>query len=168
MFAIRTVNHSELQLLEPVRILFRAYADFLRQSGGHQSFRYDQFEQEISALPGPYVESGGELLAAVTKHQEVAGCIAFRAFPEAGSTLPCCELKRLFVRPEYRRDGLAKALVQTSLEHARSAGYVLARLDTHPATMPRAHRLYLQEGFTEYHDPDHDKDNGLVFLQRVL
>ncbi len=153
-------------LLESARALFTRYGDFLRLSSGHQAFRFDRFEQEILDLPAAYTTDNGEVLVAMDE-TAVAGCIAYRAFP--GSKDPnVCEIKRLFVAPEFRGRGIAKRLITVALDRARSKGYQVARLDTHPSTMPAAHQIYLEVGFVEYEQQNSDAGAGLVFLQRSL
>ena len=97
----------------------------------------------------------------------VAGCIAYRAFPDSIDP-NCCEIKRLFVAPEFRGRGIAKRLITIALDRARSKGYHLARLDTDPSTMPAAHQIYLEAGFVEYERQNSDGGAGLIFLQRSL
>ena len=153
-------------LLESVRALFTRYGDFLRLSGGHEAFRFDRFEQEIRDLPAAYTTDNGEVLVAI-EESAVAGCIAYRAFP--GSRDPsCCEIKRLFVAPEFRGLGIGIRLITVALDRARSKGYRLARLDTDPSTMPAAHQIYLEAGFVEYERQNSDGGAGLIFLQRSL
>lgn len=167
MFAVEPLAlTADPRHLDSVRALFHRYADFLRSSGGHPAFRFDRFEQEILALPAPYATDNGELLAA-TQESAVIGCIAYRTFPDAADPT-CCEVKRLFVAPEFRGHAIGRRLIRTAIDRARSRGYRLARLDTHPATMPSAHRLYLEEGFLEYEHPNPDAGTTLIYLQKSL
>ena len=61
------------------------------------------------------------------KDGKAAGCIALRKLSDSA-----CELKRLYVRPEFRRKGIAAALVSRILSEARSIGYREIYLDTLP------------------------------------
>jgi len=57
-----------------------------------------------------------------------------------------CEIKRMFVVPEARGRGVARALLHALEDEARRLGYAIARLDTGPR-QPHARRLYEGEGY---------------------
>jgi putative acetyltransferase len=159
-------DDSDPVVLESTRALFRAYGDFLRNSGGHQSFRFDRLEKEIVQLPGPYKTKNGAVLAAIEESAAV-GCVAYRMF--SGSVDPdACEVKRLFVAADFRARGVGKLLVAEALKRACSRGYKHAYLDTDPVTMPAAHKTYLKMGFVEYEERDLDTGAGLVYLRKSL
>jgi GNAT superfamily N-acetyltransferase len=79
-------------------------------------------------------------------HGEPAGFIAWRTLPAAVAA-DAWELKRLWVRPQARGLGLGRALTQAALDRAAAAGCKAVYLDTVPAAMAAAYRLYLQMGF---------------------
>ncbi len=135
-------------ILESARSLFLAYGDFLRGSGEHPSFRFDRLEQEANDLPAAYEENNGVVLVAA-EGDSIIGCIAFRAFRGCAEE-GCCEIKRLFVLPEYRGLGIGLRLSAAALELAGGKGYRCAYLDTEPVVMRAAHRTYLKVGFVEY------------------
>ena len=85
----------------------------------------------------------------------LAGCCALRQidnvdYPNA------CEMKRLYVRPAFRRLGLGRVLAEAILDAARQAGYTCVLLDT-LSDMETARALYTDLGFEEippyYHNP---------------
>jgi GNAT superfamily N-acetyltransferase len=57
-----------------------------------------------------------------------------------------CEIKRMFVIPEARGRGVARALLEELERRARALGYAVARLDTGPR-QPRAQRMYERAGY---------------------
>ena len=136
---------SPLALLESARSLFLAYGDFLRSSGEHPGFSFDRLRQEAHDLPAVYEGGNGAVVVAGVEGSSI-GCIGFRACAEED----CCEVKRLFVLPEYRGSGIGLRLAMAALELARLKGYKFACLDTEPLTMVAAHRTYLNIAFVEY------------------
>jgi putative acetyltransferase len=123
--------------LSIVRRLFREYEASLSAD-----LCFQDFESELRSLPGPYVPPEGELLLGKVGGR-IAGCAGLRRGPAHTG-----ELKRLFVRPEFRTFGLGRALVRHVLSLARSHGYRGLVLDTLPE-MEAARRLYPTLGFHE-------------------
>lgn len=118
--------------------LFRAYAAALPIELGYQDF-----DAELAALPGKYAPPAGELLLAKDEFGEPLGCVAVRPFPEDG----CCEMKRLYVAPAARGEGIGGFLVDAIINKATRLGYTEMRLDTLP-DMASAIALYEDAGFT--------------------
>jgi len=117
--------------------LFREYA-----AGLGFPLDFQDFEEELQRLPGPYAPPGGTLLLAEFKG-ELAGCVGLR--PLDSHT---CEMKRLYVRPGCRGFGVGRRLVERVVEEGRSKGYRRMRLDTVPR-MIEAIALYRRFGFSE-------------------
>ena len=107
---------------------------------------FQNFEAEIASLPGDYAPPTGQLLLAYVGG-ELAGCGALRHFADADDA-NACEMKRLYVRPAYRRFGLGRLLAQALLDEARRAGYSAILLDTLD-DMEAARELYASLGFVE-------------------
>lgn len=135
---LRITQASTQSDIEQARRLFEEYA-----AGLGISLCFQNFEQELANLPGDYAPPRGRLLLA-REYDQLVGCIALRPL---GSTT--CEMKRLFVRPEYRHKGLGRILVEAIIKEARQIGYTHMRLDTLPGRMDRAIALYRSTGFVE-------------------
>jgi ribosomal protein S18 acetylase RimI-like enzyme len=139
--------------LAETRRLFREYAESLGFN-----LHFQQFEEEMASLPGTYVPPGGALLLA-SWDGRIAGCVGLRSFDG-----PVAELKRLYVRPEYRSHGIGGALSRAALARARKSGYRSVRLDTLP-TMQAALRLYRGLGFREIPAYRYNPIPETVFLE---
>ena len=110
------------------------------------SLCFQGFDAEIAGLPGDYAPPKGlMLLARGTAGGEFIGCVAVRPVPGVPDM---CEMKRLFVRPGFRRFGLGRLLAQALLDEARGAGYSAMLLDTLD-DMEAARELYASLGFVE-------------------
>jgi GNAT superfamily N-acetyltransferase len=107
------------------------------------SLCFQNFAEELANLPGDYAPPRGRLLL-VREFDQLMGCVALRPL---GPTI--CEMKRLFVRPEYRDRRLGRVLVEAIIEEARKIGYPEMRLDTMAGRMDRAIALYKSVGFVE-------------------
>ncbi len=140
---------NDSPLLPASRTLFTEYAGFLRTLPSH-ACSIPNFDREIAALPAPYTPPAGELLLALIG-SDPAACIAYRAAtPEADSTGTTAELKRLFVAPAFRGQGIARTLVAETLTRIATRPYTRVILDTDLAHMPAAATLYSSFGFREY------------------
>jgi putative acetyltransferase len=133
---IRVVTSADE--MEPVRLLLREYADSL---GFDLCFQ--DFEQELAGLPGPYAPPSGCLLLAMVG-DEPAGCVALKQQADG-----VCEMKRLYVRSRHRGTGLGRTLAEQIIQEAKRLGYQAIRLDTVPATMGSAVTLYRSLGFRD-------------------
>ena len=126
---------------EAARAIIREYA---AQLGVDLCFQ--GFEQEMADLPGEYQGPGGSLLLAYVDGA-VAGCGAFRPLPDVDYP-DACEMKRLYVRPAFRRLGLGRSVAQALMDRAAQAGYSTMLLDTLD-DMEAARGLYETLGFVE-------------------
>ncbi|MFO6421555.1 GNAT family N-acetyltransferase [Hylemonella sp. W303a] len=135
--------------VEILRGLFLEYARSLGIDLGFQNF-----EQELRDLPGDYAAPRGLLLLAWVDGQ-AAGCCALRPLDTADYA-NACEMKRLYVRPPFRKLGLGRRLSEATLDAARVQGYDHVLLDTLD-DMEAARALYEDLGFVDippyYHNP---------------
>jgi putative acetyltransferase len=130
-----TQARSEIDVTD-ARELFLEYAKSLGFS-----LCFQNFDQELADLPGDYSPPDGRLLLA-RRGDETAGCVALHKLqPEI------CEMKRLYLRPQFRGSGLGRVLANTVIAEARKIGYNLMRLDTVEPVMKDAVAMYRRLGF---------------------
>ncbi len=147
VIALRRPAHATDLLA--TRIIFTEYAASLSVD-----LAFQDFAQELDALPGEYTEPYGALLLAWVDGA-LAGCCALRLF-DASDYANAAEMKRLYVRPAFRGLGLGRLLAEGILDAARAAAYHCVLLDTLD-DMEAARALYEDLGFVEippyYHNP---------------
>jgi len=148
------VQAETSEQIEQARRLFREYADWLQID-----LCFQNFENEVANLPGEYVPPAGRLLLAYD-NSELAGCIALRRLDEHS-----CEMKRLFVRKEFRGRGLGRQLITAIIQEAKQIGYEHMRLDTLPPKMNDAIGLYRSYGFREIEPYYHNPVPGALFME---
>lgn len=148
---------TEGPALESVKDLFRAYLGELNEDLCFQSF-----DTEIDNPLYKYSAPVGALFIAFYNAMPV-GCIALQPLQEAHT----CEMKRLYVVPDYRKIGVADALVKALLQEAQSLGYTTMKLDT-LERLQAAIQLYQKFGFetvTAYYD---NPLPNVVYMQKKL
>jgi putative acetyltransferase len=125
-----TQAESPAQIAQ-ARELFLEYAESLGFS-----LCFQNFDKELAGLPGDYAQPEGRLLLAECEGQ-LAACVALhRLGPDT------CEMKRLYLRPQFRGKGLGRALAERIIAEARQIGYQRMRLDTVEPVMKDAVVLY--------------------------
>ena len=138
---ISLVSADTVELIGPAREILGEYAHSL-----NVDLCFQNFEAELAGLPGEYAAPSGQLLLAYVDGA-LAGCGGFRALADVDYA-NACEMKRLYVRPAFRRCGLGRLLAQALLDEARRAGHSVMLLDTLD-DMESARELYTTLGFEE-------------------
>jgi GNAT superfamily N-acetyltransferase len=139
------------------RELFLEYA----QSLGF-SLCFQNFDQELADLPGDYAPPSGRLLLAEFDSQ-LAGCVALHKLDSA-----ICEMKRLYLRPQFRGKGLGRLLAEKIIGEARQIGYERMRLDTVEPVMKDAVAMYRRFGFKDIAPYCPNPNPGVLYLELQL
>jgi GNAT superfamily N-acetyltransferase len=145
---VQIIEAAEPEEIDAVRRLFGQYASSLGWD-----LTSGWIAEEMAGLPGPYGPPAGSLMLARVGDQE-AGALGLQVVPPAVRSQEVDvtrsgELKRLFVRPEYRRHGVGRALLERAECEARARGYDALLLTTNAEMMPLAQRLYESLGYVE-------------------
>ena len=156
--------------LDQVRSLMRSFIAWHKERHREDLHLIDAyfdagaFDQELASLPGKYAPPHGQLLLA-TVDGSPAGCVALRQIDAA-----CCEMKRMFVYPQFHGQGVGHALAEAIVKEAQALGYRTMRLDT-SIRQNEAMGLYRRLGFRPiepYHELPEDMKNWLVFMELAL
>jgi putative acetyltransferase len=139
------------------RELFLEYA----QSLGF-SLCFQNFDTELAGLPGDYAPPEGRLLLAEYGGR-LAGCVALHQLDPA-----ICEMKRLYLRPQFRGKGLGRALAERIIAEARQIGYQRMRLDTVEPVMKDAVAMYRKLGFKEVDPYRPNPIAGAMYMELEL
>ena len=143
--------------LDIVRDLFREYEKELDEDICFQSF-----EEELQKPLKKYGLPQGDLMLAYW-NDEVAGCIALTKMKEAGA----CEMKRLYVRPGFRKNKIGRLLIEELLNSAKERNYEKMRLDTFLKLQAAVH-LYQQFGFKNISAYYNNPLPGVVYMEKEL
>jgi putative acetyltransferase len=127
---------------------------------------FQGFGEELKGLPGVYAADGGALLIAWTENT-AAGTIALRRLSDRSGDNRSGEVKRLYLRPQFRGRGLGRYLLENLIERARGMGYQTLYADTLPR-MTDALSLYAKLGFDRVDAYASNPTPGAIFLRLNL
>jgi putative acetyltransferase len=144
------------ELWQIARTLVREYAASL-----NVNLAFQNFDEELLHFERDYAPPSGTFLLARHNNEFVA-CAALRRFSATDA-----EMKRLYVRPSARNQGLARQLALALIGEAKSLGYRRILLDTLP-TMHSAQSLYKSLGFQPIEPYRHNPIEGTSYLKLEL
>lgn len=136
--------------------LFLEYAETLGFS-----LCFQGFDRELEQIDVMYAPPDGRLFL-VENNGTVLGCGGLRRYDSQSA-----ELKRMYLRPELRGQGLGQRLLDTAIAAAAEAGYRSIRLDTVPS-MVAAIALYRKNGFEVLDVKKEDDPEGLIYMEKML
>ena len=143
--------------------LFSEYTDML--IAGDPSFKeyldIQNYDEELEHLESKYGLPYGRLYLAYYDG-ELAGCIGLRKIDGQN-----CEMKRLYVRSQFRGKRIGTQLIQRIIEDARQIGYSCMLLDTLPFLESAIH-LYREFGFYETDSYNESPMSTSIFMKMDL
>ncbi len=154
MIKIRDATTTEL--IADAKALFTEYAASL-----NFDLCFQGFDRELAEFPGDYTAPDGGLYVARFERRSI-GCVGFRPFEQG-----VCEMKRLYVQPDFRGGRTGLRLADTAIQAARANGYRRMRLDT-LSSMKAANQLYRSLGFVEIAPYRSNPIEGALYLELNL
>lgn len=142
--------------IRDARVLFEEYQRELGLDLGFQGF-----QEELATLPGKYMTPKGRLYV-VYDQGEAIGCAALRPLEEG-----ICEVKRMYLRPDRRGEGIGKELLILLLKAAEMSGYDRVRLDS-LGRLTGAIRLYESLGFVQIPPYNENPEPDVVYMERLV
>ncbi len=146
------VQPADLDAIQHARELFEAYQ---RELGLDLCFQ--GFTEELAELPGKYRTPEGRLYLAYQGTTPIA-CAALRPL-EPG----VAEVKRMYVHPEWRGEGIARNLLLMLMKAAEVEGYETVRLDSLRRLEP-AVKLYESFGFREIAPYNENPESDVIYM----
>ena len=143
--------------LDTIRELFHEYEKELNEDICFQSF-----DEELKDPLKKYGPPSGDLMLAYWE-DDVAGCIALSKMKEGAA----CEMKRLYVKPEFRKHKIGNTLVDLIIDEGIKLGYDKMKLDTFER-LEAAINIYLKRGFVLTNAYYHNPLSGVVYMEKWL
>ena len=138
------------------KVLFLEYAKEL-----NVDLCFQGFDKELREIEIQYNDPSGILLLLKNKNGFI-GCVGLRKINEEIS-----EMKRMYVKKEFRGKGLSKELIKELIRQAKELKYKSIRLDTLPQ-MKEAIHLYSSFGFKEIQPYRFNPVDGTKYMQLYI
>lgn len=136
--------------------LFQEYANSL-----NISLAFQNFEEELNIINSMYGSPTGCLLL-VYENQQAIACAAYRKIDKN-----ICELKRMYIKPDYRGKGVGQEILNILLLRSKLNGYKFMRLDTLDTMIP-AIKLYIKNGFYKIDAYCYNPNEGVLYMEKSL
>jgi putative acetyltransferase len=149
-------NPTSLDDFEEVKKIFTEYQEYLNVDLCFQSFDF-----ELNNLDTIYKTPKGTIILAKII-DKIAGCVALKPIEENN-----CEMKRLYVKPEFRNSGLGRKLIEAIIAFAKNANYEKMKLDT-LTKLESAVKLYQQYGFVETKPYVYNPLEEVLYFEKTL
>ena len=154
-----TIQHvtQPTSALQEVKDLFQQYVIEL-----NEDLCFQHWDEEMDNPLFKYGPPQGSLVLGYWNNIPV-GCIALQPIKEEG----VCEMKRMFVQPDFRKHGIGDQLVKIILEDAVQLGYSKMVLDT-LTRLDSAVRLYEKHGFINTSAYYANPLPNVIYMEKVL
>jgi GNAT superfamily N-acetyltransferase len=146
-----------------IRELFSEYTNMLVENDPNFAHYLDlqNYNEEVDHLNDKYGLPDGRLYVAKID-DKIVGCIGLKKIDVEN-----CEMKRLYVRPEFRGEKIAQHLVETIIYDARKIGYQNMLLDTLPF-LDGAISLYMKLGFYKIESYNNSPMDTSIYMKLDL
>lgn len=152
---------SKPQSLAELSVVKQLFLDYQAELGLDLCFQ--GFQEELDNLPGIYKEPIGCIFIIRGESEEIAGVVALKPLKEAAT----CEMKRLYVKPPFRKHKLGFLLVEAIIKEARKKGFEIMKLDT-LEKLQAAISLYKYFGFKETKAYNYNPDETVKYFEKKL
>jgi putative acetyltransferase len=159
-FLVNTLKFHQAESVVQIAQARELFLEYEQSLGFSLSFQ--NFDKELADLPGDYSPPEGRLLLAQWQDQLV-GCVALHPLAPG-----ICEMKRLYLRPQFRGKGFGRMLAERIMAEARQIGYRSMRLDTIEPVMKDAVAMYRKLGFKEIAPYCNNPMAGAMYMELQL
>lgn len=148
---------------QEVNILFSEYTKMLieEDSTFRKYLEAQNYAEELKHIEKKYGLPYGRLYLAYCD-EKLAGCIGLKRIDEQN-----CEMKRLYVRPQFRGKHIGNQLIEQIIFDAKEIGYSYMLLDTLPFLQNAIH-MYKKYGFYEITSYNNSPMDTSIFMKLNL
>jgi len=156
---MKTITYGFATTAEDFELGKKLFEEYAQSLGVDLSFQ--DFAKELYTIDVQYSHPEGALLLAWAESKAI-GCAGIRKLDDE-----VAELKRMYIRGEYRGYGIGVQILEQSLLKAKELGYKKIRLDT-LKTMEKAQALYRSFGFYEIPSYRFNPLEGTIYMEKAL